>query len=66
MNFLMFCVHLDTAFFFFFLVFLGLHLQFMEVPRLGVESEVQPLAYSNTGSKQRLRPTSQLTPTPDP
>ena len=28
------------------LVFLGLHLQHMEVPRLGVESELQQLAYT--------------------
>ena len=32
--------------FFFFLVFLGLHLQHMEVPRLGVQSELQLLAYA--------------------
>ena len=31
---------------FFFLVFLGLHLWHMEVPRLGVESELQLPAYS--------------------
>ena len=40
--------------FFFFFVFLGLHLQYMEVPRLGVKSELQPPAYTtahtNTGS----------------
>ena len=30
---------------FFFFVFLGLHLQHMEVPRLGVELELQLLAY---------------------
>ena len=28
-----------------FFFFLGLHLQYMEVPRLGVESELQLLAY---------------------
>ena len=32
--------------FFFFLIFLGLHLQHMEVPRLGVELELQLPAYS--------------------
>ena len=31
---------IDWAFFFFFLVFLGLHLQHMEVPRPGVELEL--------------------------
>ena len=30
----------------FFLSFLGLHLQHMEVPRLGVELELQPKAYT--------------------
>ena len=33
-------------FFFFFLVFLGPHPRHMEVPRLGVESELYPLAYT--------------------
>ena len=41
-------------FFFFFLLFLGPHLRHMEVPKLGVESELQLLAYAtahgNTGS----------------
>ena len=32
-------------FFFFFFVFLGLHPQHMEVPKLGVDSELQLLAY---------------------
>ena len=41
-------------FFFFFLVFWGLHSQNMEVPRLGVESELQRLA------------TATATATPDP
>ena len=40
--------------FFFFLYFLGPHPRHMEVPRLGVESELQ------------LQPTPQLTATPDP
>ena len=31
-------------FFFFFYFFLGLHLWHMEVPRVGFESELQPLA----------------------
>ena len=30
----------------FFLVFLGLHLRLMEVPRLGIESDVYPLDYA--------------------
>ena len=44
----------DNMSFFFFFVFLGLHLQQMEVPRLGVESELQLLAYTTA------------TATPDP
>ena len=32
--------HYDELFFFFFFFFLGLHLQHMEVPRQGVESEL--------------------------
>ena len=39
---------------FFFLVFLRLHPQHMEVPRLGAESELQPLVYTTA------------TATPDP
>ena len=37
-----------SAFFllFFFFFFLGLHLRHMEVSRLGVESELEPLAYT--------------------
>ena len=34
------------SFFFFFFVFLGPHPQHMEVPRLGVQSELQPLAFT--------------------
>ena len=34
------------SFFFFFLTFSGLHLRHMEVPRLGIESELQLPAYS--------------------
>ena len=49
-------VCLMIAFFFFF--FLELHTWHMEVPRLGVEPELQLLAYefshSNTGSKPPL------------
>ena len=38
----------EESFFFFFslLFFLGLHLQHMEIPRPGVESELQLLAYT--------------------
>ena len=36
------------------IVFLGLHLQHMEVPRLGVESELQLLAYTTTIATQDL------------
>ena len=51
---------------FFFFFFLGLHLRDMEVPRLGVELQLQLPAYSNTGSKPHLRLTSQLRAIPDP
>ena len=43
----MFSLSLSLFFFFFFLVFLGLHpKKRMEVPRLGVKSELQLLAYT--------------------
>ena len=37
---------LSLVFFFFFLPFLGLHSRHMEVPRLGVESELYTPAYA--------------------
>ena len=37
---------LEICFFVCFFVFLGLHPQYMEVPRLGVEWELQLLAYA--------------------
>ena len=40
-----------------FVCFLGLHPQHMEVPRLGVELEIQPLAYTTataTGDLSRV------------
>ena len=52
----------------FFFFFLGLCLLHMEVPRLGVQSELQLLAYhshSNVGSELHLHPTPQLMATPD-
>ena len=42
-----------TSFFFFF-VFLGPHTQHMEVPRLGAESELQPLAYPTVTARLDL------------
>ena len=56
-------LELYVGFFFVFLflslVFLGWHLWHMEVPRLGVESELQLLAdshsHSNAGSKAHLQ-----------
>ena len=56
---------------FFFFVFLGPYPQHMEVPRLGVESEMQLLAtatasHSNAGSKPHLQPIPQLVAMPDP
>ena len=52
-------------------LFLGPHLQCMEVPRLGIELELQLPAYttatdSNTGSELRLRPAPQLMEMLDP
>ena len=47
-------------------MFLWPHLQHMEVPRLGVESELQLLAYANARSELYLQPTLQLMATPDP
>ena len=41
-----------SSFLFFFLVFLGPHLQYMEFPRLGVESELQPLSYVRATATQ--------------
>ena len=59
---------LVSSIFFFF--FLGLHLRHMEVPRLGVESDLQWLAYahshSNTGSELHLQPILQRTGMLDP
>ena len=54
----------------FFFSFLGPHPQHMEVPRLGVESELQLPAYTTAtamqaGSKPHLRPTPQLMATLD-
>ena len=56
------CLFFVFVFFFFFLLFLGLLLQHMEVPRLGVESELQPPAY--TGATATLDPSLSLQPTP--
>ena len=36
----------------FYCLFLGLHLQHMDVPRLGVESELQRLAYTTATATQ--------------
>ena len=66
-------VYKQLFFSFFFLsfcccCFLGLHPQHMEIPRLGVESELQPQPHhrnSNARSELRLWPTPQLTATPD-
>ena len=38
----------------FFLVFLGPHLRHMEVPKLGVDLELQPLAYATATAMQAL------------
>ena len=56
--------------FFFFLVFLGLHLQHMEVPRLGglIGAVATGLhhSHSNVGSELHLQPTPQLAAKLDP
>ena len=44
--------HPFALFFFFFFSFLGLYLQHVEVPRLGVKSELQPLAYTTAIATQ--------------
>ena len=58
------------SFFFFFLPFLELLPRHMEAPRLGdlITAVAVSLcqSHSNTGSEPSLRPTSQLTATPDP
>ena len=46
--------------------FLGLYPWHLEVPRLGVKSELQLPAYNNAGSELCLGPTSWLTAMPDP
>ena len=46
-----FCKAIFTLLFLFF-CFLGLHLRYMEVPSLGVESELQLLAYTTATAKQ--------------
>ena len=56
---------------FFFFVFLGLHPWHIEVPRLGVKSELSPPAYTTATTTQDLsephvQPTPQLTARPDP
>ena len=62
------CSGLSESFFLFCPpVFLGPHLQHVEVPRLGVESELHLPAYAtDTRSEPRLQPTPQLVATPDP
>ena len=57
-------------FFFFFFCPLGPHPRHLEVPRLGVEKGLQLPAHPhpsphNKGSKLLMRPTPQLTTTPD-
>ena len=45
---------LELPLHFFFFVFLRLHLRHMEVPRLGVKSELAPSAYATTTAMQDL------------
>ena len=69
-QFLLITELLRCCFFVFFLVGGGLHLQHMDVSRLGVELELYLLAciysHSNPRSEVHLRPTPQLTAMPDP
>ena len=62
-------MHLCVLYLFIF-VFLGPHPWHMEVPRLGVESELLPLAYTTAKTmldlKLHLRTTPQLMATLDP
>ena len=58
---------MEACFLLLFFCFLGLHPRHMEVPRLGVKSEVQLPAYTTvTWDLSRLQPTPQLTATLDP
>ena len=47
-------LQLKLGFFFFFFVILGLHLWLMEIPRLGVQLELQLQAYSAATATQDL------------
>ena len=51
-----------------FFVFIGPHLRYIQVPRLGIKSRAASASpcHSHSGSKPRLQPTPQLTATPDP
>ena len=48
------------AFYLFIYLFLGLHPQHMEVPRLGVKSELQLLTYTTATATQALNPLSEV------
>ena len=52
----------DGILIFFFFFFLGLHRRHMEVPRLGVESELQLLAYTTAAAMQNLSHVCDLHP----
>ena len=53
--------------FFFLFCFLGTYLQHMEVPRTGIELELQlPVYTTATGSEPCLQPTPQPVAMPDP
>ena len=49
----LYSLSLSLSFFFFFFCFSGLHLRLMKVPRLGVELELQLLAYTTAHSNAR-------------
>ena len=61
-----FYVQEENLCFFFFFLFLGLHVWHMEAPGLGIESELQLPAYTTATTMQEcLQPTPWPTATPD-
>ena len=50
--YMLWCI--KKVFWFFFLFFLGLHLRHMEVPRLGIKSELQLLVYATATAMRDL------------
>ena len=61
-----FCLFVYFIYLFIYFLLFRATLQHIEVPRLGVEAELQQHGHSNTGSKQHLQSIPQLTATLDP